>query len=73
MSFVFFMKLRAVYYKVATLLRSLSVMDFFLKILFFKIASFGYIFQKVSVMSYLNNKVASEHCIFVTLLKGTPS
>ena len=58
MSSVFFIKLRAVYYRVATLLRSWSTIDFFLKILFFKTASFRYIFQKVSVMSYLNSKVA---------------
>ena len=30
----------------------------FLKILFFKTASFWFIFQKVSVMSYLNSKIA---------------
>ena len=46
MSSVFFIKLRAVYYRVATLLRSWSTIDFFLKILFFKTASFRYIFQK---------------------------
>ena len=51
----FFIKLRAVYYMVATLLRSWSTIDFFVKILFFKTASFRYIFQKVSVMNYLNS------------------
>ena len=54
----FFIKLRAVYYMFATLLRSFSAIDFFVKILFFKTASFRYIFKKVSVMSYLNSKVA---------------
>ena len=63
MSSVFSRKLRTVYYMVvyymaATLLRSWSTIDFFLKILFFKAASFKYISQKVSVMSYLNSKVA---------------
>ena len=61
MGFAFFKKLRAVYYKVATLLRSWSLIDFFLKLLFFKTASFRYISPKKSVMSiykYLNSKVA---------------
>ena len=57
MSCGFFIKLRAVYYRVPTLLRSWSTIDLFLEILFFKTASFRYIFQKVSVMSYLNSKV----------------
>ena len=54
----FFIKPGAVYYIVATLLRSWSTIDFFLKILFFKTPSFWYVFQKVSVMSYLNSNVA---------------
>ena len=58
MSFVLFIKLRAKYYRVAILSRTWSTIDFFLKIFFFKAASFWYIFQKVSVMSYLNSKVA---------------
>ena len=58
MSSIFFINLRAVYYRVATLLRSWSTIDFFLKILFFNTASFRYIFQKVSVMSFLDSKVA---------------
>ena len=57
-SSVFFIKLRAAYYKVATLLRSWSIMNFSLKRFFFKTASFRHIFQKISVMSYLNSKVA---------------
>ena len=53
----FFIKMRAVHYMVATLLRSWPTIDFFVKI-FFKAASFRYILQKVSAMSYLNSKVA---------------
>ena len=55
----FSIKLRAAYCRVATLFRSWSTIDFFLKILFFKTASFRYIFQKVSVMRYLHSKIAA--------------
>ena len=52
----FFQKTEGFVLHGCTLLRSWSTKDFFLKLLFFKTASFWYIFQKVSVMSYLNSK-----------------
>ena len=58
MSSVFFNKTEGCVLQGCNFIKKLVHHRLFFKILFFKTASFRYIFQKLSVMSYLNSKVA---------------